>query len=286
MSEPNAGNGREDDSMDTEVGFNQEYAKLRLQHAYLKEECANLIEMYSNLVTVVGPNLETDYRVKVGLREHRVMELTLELRRWQRRMTLRQEALNRGEKPDYVAIERRLDEEFAAFRRKVREREAELEKAVERYNRGHVGEKRMTEIRTAYLAAVKRLHPDLNPDLPEAARGLWMRIQEAYAERDWTALDFLVGLVDGAAGGGAKFAGTADGLEEMRQAVGRLRKVCDDLRAKTAELKGNEPYSLREFLENPEEVKVRQDALDEQAAALEARIAEYRQAWKEETDGE
>ena len=272
--------------MDTEVGFNQEYAKLRLQHAYLKEECANQIEMYNNLVTVVGPNLETDYKVKVGLREHRVMELTLELRRWQRRMTLRQEALNRGERPDYVAIERRLDEELAAFRRKVREREAELEKAVERYRRGHVGEKRMTEIRTAYLAAVKRLHPDLNPDLPEAARDLWTRIQEAYAERDWAALDFLVGLVDGAVGGVAEFACTTDGLDEMRQAVGRLRKVCDDLRAKTAELKAKEPYSLQEFLANPGEVKLRQDALDEQAAALEGRIAEYRQAWKEETDGE
>ena len=51
-------------------------------------------------------------------------------------------------------------------------------------------------------------------------------------------------------------------------------------------MKSKEPYTLREFLANPEEVKLRQDALDRQAAALEARIAEYKQLWKEEADGE
>ena len=272
--------------MDTKVAFNQEYTKYKLQYAYLKEESANQIEMYNHLVTVVGPNIETDYKVAVGLRECRVMELTMEMRRWQRRMTLRQEALNRGEKPDYVAIERRLDEELKEFKDKVQARMAELQEAVDKYNREHVGENRMVQIRTAYLAAVKKLHPDINPDLPEAARDLWDRIQAAYAEHDWTSLEFLVGLVDGAVGGEVVFAQTADGLAELKSAVERLRKVCEDLRAKTAEVKSQEPYTLREFLSNPEEVKLRQDALDEQAAALEARIAEYKQLWKEETDGE
>ena len=272
--------------MNTAVGFNQEYTKYRLQYSYLKEDAANQIEMYNHLVTVVGPNIETDYKVKVGLRECRVLELSMELRRWQRRMTLRQEALNRGEKPDYVAIERQLDEELAEFREKMKAREAELQEAVDKYNRERMGEHRMTEIRTAYLSAVKKLHPDINPDLPEAARDLWNRIQEAYAERDWTSLEFLVGLVDGAIGGEAGFARTADGLEELKASVERLRKVCEDLRAKTAELKSKEPFTHREFLADPAKVKIRQDVLDRKIAALEARIAEFRQVWKEETDGE
>ena len=43
----------------------------------------------------------------------KVFQLRMDAARWQRRFTLRQRALNRGETPDLMSIEKELDAEFA-----------------------------------------------------------------------------------------------------------------------------------------------------------------------------
>ena len=63
----------------------------------------------------VGPNLKTEYMLRIGQLEHRIFQLKTEVARWQRRFTLRQQALNRGETPDLVGIESRLEAEFQDY---------------------------------------------------------------------------------------------------------------------------------------------------------------------------
>ena len=46
----------------------------------------------------------------VGQYEYHVYELDADIARWKRRFTLRQAALNIGEKLDYLAIEQQLNE--------------------------------------------------------------------------------------------------------------------------------------------------------------------------------
>ena len=41
--------------MSNEVGFNQQYLKLKMQYEFLKEQCANQLELYTHLVEVEGP---------------------------------------------------------------------------------------------------------------------------------------------------------------------------------------------------------------------------------------
>ena len=99
--------------------FNAEFAQCLFRYNALKEQVANAIETYSHLVDTQGPNIETQYMMLVGQYEIHAMRLEIEVKRWKRRITLRQQYVNRGEKPDMVAIEAQLDEEFAEWQKKL-----------------------------------------------------------------------------------------------------------------------------------------------------------------------
>lgn len=52
------------------------------------------------------------------------------------------------------------------------------------------------EIKQIYRQLVRRLHPDLNPDLPESSRERWFEVQQAYDDRDLTRLEKLLALCE------------------------------------------------------------------------------------------
>lgn len=263
-----------------EVGFSQEFAKLQMQHAYLKEECANALELYTRLVEVEGPNIKARYMVLVGQYEHQVFELKAEIARWKRRFTLRQAALNRGEKPDLLAIEVELDKEFAEYLQTVRQHIEEIKEASLLYHSEKLTDEESTALRHAYLNAVKKLHPDLNPNLPQAAVELWNQIQGAYENKDWTQVRFLSGLVDNVVSGKSDFEVTANGLEALKEAIAALQKRCREIADKTTQTKASVPFTYEVLLEDEDLVRARQEQLNAQIEALNGCIKEYEELWK------
>lgn len=262
-----------------EVGFNEQFAKLQLQYGVLKERCANQLEMYAHLKDVVGPNLKSSYMMLIGQFEHQVFELKSEIARWKRRFALRQAALNRGETPDFLAIEVQLDEEFAEYIATVKKHIAEIKEASLVYGSGKLSEREATALRNAYLAAVKKLHPDINPNLPSAATELWNQIQEAYEEKDWKQVEFLAGLVDGVLTGKESFEADADGLAALEKACDRLRVRSKELAEKTAALQATVPFTYEVLLADEDLVRQRQEQLNAQIEALKECVKEYEELW-------
>lgn len=72
-------------TMSNEVGFNQEFLRLKMRYEALKEQCASKLELYTHLVEVKGPNIKARYMMLVGQYEHQVFELKAEIARWKRR---------------------------------------------------------------------------------------------------------------------------------------------------------------------------------------------------------
>lgn len=262
-----------------EVGYNQEFTRLELQYGMLKEQVANQLEMYTHLVEVVGPNLKSNYMMLIGQLEHRVFELKTEINRWKRRFTLRQQALNRGEKPDYMAIEVELDREFAEYLKQIKEHLEELKKASLRYHAGRVSDEEAAEIRYAYLNAVKKLHPDINPNLPASALDLWNQIQKAYGDQDWDQVRFLAGLVDNVVTGVCKFEATKDGIAALEDSIEKLRRRSNEVAERTSKLKLTVPFTYEVLLEDEDLVRERQDQLKLQVKALEECVREYEEMW-------
>lgn len=262
-----------------EIGFNSEFTNLGLRHDMLREQVANQLEAYTHLVEVVGPNLKADYMMKIGLLEGRAFELKVEINRWKRRFALRQQALNRGEKPDLLSIEAQLDREFATYLEKVKRHLDELKEAALLHQAVMMSEKETAEMRYAYLNAVKKLHPDINPDLPESARDLWNQIQNAYAAQDWDQVRFLAGLVDSVVSGAVTFEASENGLAALREAIGRLEARSREIAARTADLKLRVPFTYEVLLEDEELVESKQDALHAQIKALEEHARKYEEKW-------
>ncbi len=264
-----------------EVGFSEEFMHLTMQHGMLKEKCADAIERLTSMVEVKGPNLKASYMMHVGQYECRVFELQTAVKRWQRRLALVQAAINAGEEPDLMAIEAKLNEEFEEFIEKVKANVQEIREASCLFHSGSLSEEDVTKVRAAYLDAVKRLHPDLNPNLPPAAADLWNQIQKAYAEQDWGQVRFLAGLVDGVVDGTVTFEASENGLEELRKACERLKLKAEEIEAKIADLEHEKPFCYSVILESEELLADKQQELMGTIKALKAKIRTYEELWED-----
>jgi len=261
-----------------EVGMNAEWVQLKLRAEYLRGSCAEKVEEYMHLVNCVGPNLKAKYMVEIGQFEYRVYEMKLLASRWKRRFTLRQQALNRGEKPDVVKIEATLDAEFAEYRKEVRIHQAEIEAASQHYSCEALSDEENGAIRLNYLNAVKKLHPDLNPDLPESAKELWNQIQRAYAARDWRSLAFLTGLVDEVIGG-QKMLTAESGLDALKVEIGRLEMQLKAATERISELMKTEPFCWQEILNDEDDLKHRRNELIREIDELDEALRDYEELW-------
>ena len=256
-----------------------EFENLRLRHEALKEQVANQIEMYAHLVDTEGPNIEAQYMMLVGQLECEAMRLDMEVRRWKRRFTLRQMYVNRGEKPDIVAIENILDEEFSEWREKLGALVEKLCDSKLQFDFAKMSDSDTNTIRCEYLKAVKKLHPDLTQNLSESAKSLWNNIQKAYSEKHWSQLKFLVALVDEVVGGSEEFAATPDGLAKLHEACSKLEAKGREISEQIAELKVNVPFAYKVLLEDPILLEKKQVSLKKQIKALKTAIAKYERMW-------
>ena len=262
-----------------EVGLNNEQTLLLLRYGALKERVANQIEMLHMLVRTKGPNLKARYMMFIGRLEYKVYELKVELNRWRRRLALRQAALNRGETPDLNAIEATLKQEFAEFMLEIKRRAKEVKENARLFSAENLSEEENAAMRAAYLVAVKRLHPDLNPDLPKAAQNLWNEIQAAYAAHDWEGVRLLAALVDSVASGVEDFASAPDAITAMREACARLEAKCRELMSETDRIQKSVPFTYKALLDDEDTVKERQNELKIDIAELKAKIKKCEEAW-------
>lgn len=262
-----------------EVGFNDEYKALKLRHAALREQVANQIEMYTHLVEVVGPNMKAQYMMLVGQLEHRAYELRTEVNRWKRRFALRQQYLNRGETPDFMGIEAELDKEFAQYLAEIKKHIEEIKEASLKFHAGKLSEKEAADLRCAYLDAVKKLHPDINPDLPQSAIDLWNQIQKAYSEQDWDNVKFLASLVEGVVSGDVDFESSPDGMAALKESCERLEAKSHEIARETERVKSTVPFTYGVLLDDKDLLAERQGQLNAQIAALEECVKEYEELW-------
>ena len=262
-----------------ETECDREFENLRLRHEALKEQVANQIEMYTHLVETEGPNIEAQYMMLVGQLEYQVMRLDMEVRRWKRRFTLRQMCLNRGEKPDPVTIEALLDKEFGAWREKIAALVKKLGGSKLQFDAVKLSDADTNAVRCDYLKAVKKLHPDLNKHLSEAAKSLWNQTQKAYAAKHWSHLKFLVSLVDEVVAGTADFAATPDGLAELHEVCAQLEAKGRAVAGQIAALKATVPFTYAVLLEDPLLLERKQNSLKKKIAGMKAAITKYERMW-------
>ena len=135
------------------------------------------------------------YQTKIGVWELRLLQAQFTVARLRRQIELAQASINRGERPDLIAIECALEQEFQAWVTKLEETARRIQDAEERLKH-LLSPEEDRELKKLYYALVKRLHPDVNPNLTEDQRRLWMRAQSAYEAGDLSELRALALLAE------------------------------------------------------------------------------------------
>ena len=238
-----------------ELGMNEEWTKAKMREGYLREKCAEEVEEYMHLTTCVGPNLKTQYMLCIGQLEYRVFQLKTDVARWQRRFTLRQQALNRGETPNLVQIEAQLDEEFQDYLRQVKEHLVAIKAAAQHASMARLSDEETSAIRVNYLKAVKRLHPDINAKTSEneILMDLWDRVMRAYRAFDVEKLEELEVTLNYVMTelGEEGFAPNIDNIDEK---IKKLEKAIEQIITTV-------PYTYGELLKDPGAVEAKKQEL-------------------------
>ena len=141
-------------------------------------------------------------------------------------------------------------------------------------NGGEDGEENLSiaqRIKRLYRKIVKRLHPDVRPDLSEHEKDLFQQAQTAYERGDLETLERIWQELEGMDAPEETFADTPEDIEKMKEIIENLKKLIRELQREITSIRSEFPYTMRELLENEE-------LLGEKKAALQRQLQEIREA--------
>ena len=266
------------------VPSRSEAESLRLEIMRLRAEVLDLTAERDRLKYRVCPAILADYNRRIGQIELEIMEAVLRVRKLRRMIEVLQAARNRGEDPDYEEAVRTADSEYRAYEQEVHEKaeeyrnasagrtygqadsdgnqdtengEEEDQQGADKYDRED-----KEELGALYRRIMKELHPDVNPDITPEELDLLHQAMEAYKNGDIETLRKIAAILDGRS------------IEDkVIEEVDQLRRIRDDLAflkesllAEIEDIKTSFPYTLKDFLNNKEAVRKKQEELRETLA--------------------
>ncbi len=119
-------------------------------------------------------------------------------------------------------------------------------------------EKPLPNAKDLYRKIVKKLHPDMNPNATEHDLELFHRAAKAYEEGDLMTLQAIYDEIYGLDKEMLSQEESMEALISLReQLLERIAKAIEEIGA----IKEDFPYTEKEFLDDPEAVKTKQDAI-------------------------
>lgn len=244
------------------------YSELKKEIEQLRIELSMKILEHDELKYVTCKNIETAYILSFGALEAKVYQEEIQWRRLRRKLELLIAARNRRKSIKEEDIERQLDEEFNSFEAIFDEYFKNIDKALERASAETLSKEESKKLKKLYRTIVKRLHPDLNPNITASQRDLFFKAVEAF-ENGWLAvLEFIAEAVD--------VGFEEDDLDKSPlKERDRLKAMIEKIDVDISEIKSNYPYRFKEILDDEDAMVQHRKMLEEQSAYYIAGIEEY-----------
>ena len=255
----------------TSLEFTPEQKELRARYEALKREFSELFSLKNEMISHDLPFLTSLYLDLIGRKLYEVYCLSLELSILKQRMTLLQAYVNRNEAPDIEAVDKEIEVHFAEYQRRIEEEARRLTAARDYLLKGSfLSEDETKELRTIYFTIVKRLHPDINPNLTEEDKELFIKAQAAYEMLDLKTLRLILISLDLDNPPPIE----AYKLEEM---VEKLTENVRELQSQIDKLNLEFPFIFKEKLKNEEWVKYEIESAEREIDAYKIEIEKYKQ---------
>ncbi len=264
-------------------------------------ECPRILSLYMEKIG--------DYANRINAQELMIAELKFRIMVIQaiinRDETLDEEKLEEDVKQEYADYQKRLDEQFeeaAKAKEEHKEREKTRKENEERYEQRKAEKEKAEDkaeegggsteepnnkpsddeelkdltvsqkIKELYRRIVKKLHPDVNPDITSHELELLNKANDAYRDGDLEALEDIYDEVFGMEE--QEIPESAEGIEQLKERIIKLKGKIAELRKEIEAIKAGFPYSEKDFLEDDKKVSQKQ-------AEYNRIIQEYEQLIKE-----
>jgi hypothetical protein len=231
--------------------------------AALREEFSKLAVEYDNLIVTVIPNLEIEYQTKIGKKEYELFCTGTEVSRIKRKIELIQAAINRGATPDIMAIDHSLDIEFEKWQEKIKILYNKINDVEKLKNAEKLTVEDGAKLQKLYRELVKRLHPDINSNLTDKEKNLWLRVVTAYKQGDLMEMEVLSILLDEGI-----HLNEVPSPSLLNQQHKDLKKKVEQLIEQIGALYSKHPLKIKKNLKNPTWVKKQQNELDKKLNTL------------------
>lgn len=150
-------------------------------------------------------------------------------------------------------IDEQLEKELEEFYKILNAKLGEIEDAKIRQGLPRLSVEEDKELKSLYRKLIKKLHPDMNPNVTEYEKELFNKVVECYENGNLLELQMIeISLED-------KSITVENSLEEKQ----RLTKLVDKLTSQIQEIKSTYPYILKETLVNKEKTIERYKELNE-----------------------
>ena len=236
-----------------------EIAKLKEEVDRARTELSMALFEYDELRFVICKNLETKFFIEFGAIEYKLYEAQCLEARLRRKIELIQAKKNRQEKIDFVELEE--------FNREIGKRLENMNEALERRNLERLLGEDTKELKTLYRQIVKDLHPDLNPDLPEAKQELFNNAVQAYKNGELETIRTISLIASDEIPAYEKEDVRVQLLKDRERILERSSRV----RIAIEVIKEDFPYNMKDILESEE-------AIEERMKELEQGLVEFKEA--------
>lgn len=260
--------------MTDELGVNLEIEQAKRELAERRKEYAKLLAEYDELTGAVRRHLEAEYMMQIGRLEYRLFSLQIRARQLKREIALYQAAKNRNETISETEVAAIIEREFAEYKAQLAACQEKIREAETLHFSPKLTVGDTKAIRELYHDMVRKLHPDLNRDLPTAAKDLWVRIAAAYKNGDWRELNILADMVYDLLDRGSPAAVEWSCMDELQAERRRIEQKIAELRAHMKEVCSHPPYTYRALLEDQAAVMAKRRELRELRRGFEEHIAE------------
>lgn len=248
---------------DKDIIYFPAFKELQTAIETLKVNLSMLILERDDLVYVVGKNIETTYLLSAGHLDYKIFQLDCDIRRLKRQMQLIQAKINRQEEIKPSDIEKQLDEEFQVYQKQLQQMLSKMNMALKRSQNERLTQIEADELKDLYRRIVKKLHPDLNPNLDAVKKDLYIQTVAAYKNGDLASMRIIAILVD-------------DPLEKLPSegSLNHLQKEKQRLEAQVASIQEDIQRIKSEFPFTIKELVLDKAALDKHIETLKQTISQ------------
>lgn len=250
-------------------------AKKRIKE--LKKTLENLVFERDNLKFVICENIKTAYMLTFGSLEYRLYKSYCTYLSLKRKRDMIQAKKNRQEKVKMDIIEMKLDEEFCDYKKKLEEKIQEINDALRRSKAEVLSDEDAKLLKKCYKSIVKKLHPDINPNVTDAEKELFYNATEAYKNGDLASLQIIYDIVC-----------SSDDIEDealygksLEDEVKRLEYLVSDIQKDIDFIKSTPPYTWSIYVEDDKKKSERLKDLEQDLKSFKNAIRTQEEAIKD-----